>query len=84
MSMLPLLISFVWGIKRKLPIFDPRVKTNKIPRFSGNYSQNRELRTASSLGAVMSNPTRIHTQTFLSLIGAFGSLVLYSEETLLM
>ena len=64
--MLPLLISFVWGFKRKLSIFDPGVKiknfyqyylanTHKCPE------QNFELRTVSSLGAVMSNPTHIHT-----------------------
>ena len=29
MNMLPLLISFVWGFKRKLPIFDPGVKIKK-------------------------------------------------------
>ena len=60
--MLPLLISFVWGFKRKLPIFDPGVKIKSFYRgYLANTQkcseQNFELRTASSLGAVMSNPT---------------------------
>ena len=57
--MLPLLISFVWGFKIKLPIFDPGVKIKKI--YQGCLAnthkcseQNFEIRTASSLGAVMS------------------------------
>ena len=82
--MLPLLITFVWGFKRKLPIFDPGVKNKKC--YQGYLAnthkcseQNFELRTASSLGAVMSNPCT-HTH-FLSPVGAFGNLVLYSEKT---
>ena len=81
--MLPLLISFVWGFKRKLSIFDPGVK---IKKFYQGYlanthkcpEQNFELRTVSSLGAVMSNPTHIHT--LFSPVGVFGNLVLYSEK----
>ena len=76
--MLPLLISFVWGFKRKLPNFDPGVK---IKKFYHGYlanthkcsEQNFELRT----GAVMSNT---HTHTFLTTVGALGNLVLYSEK----
>ena len=69
MNMLRLLISFVWGFKKNLPIFDPGVK---IKKFYQGYlantqkcsEQNFQLSTASTLGAVMSNPTHIHTHTF--------------------
>ena len=82
--MLPLLISFVWGFKIKLPIFDPGVK---ILKFYQGYlantdkcsEQNFERRTASSLGAVMPN-THTHTH-FSTTVGVFGNLVLYSEKT---
>ena len=79
--MLPLLVSFVWGVKRKLPIFDPGVK---IKKFDQGYlanthkcsEQNFELRTASSLGAVMSNPTHIHTHCPRSVrLGIWSSTV---------
>ena len=76
MNMLRLLISFVWGFKKNLPIFDPGVK---IKKFYQGYlanthmcsQQNFELHTASSLGAVMSN---ILTKK------KFWNLVLYSEK----
>ena len=73
--MLPLLISFVWGFKRKLPIFDPGYLANTHKCSEQNF----ELRIVSSLGAVMSTPTHIHT--LFSPVGAFGNLVLYSEKT---